>query len=66
LALVVLSAVSSFAAGKRLLNLDSSGVVIQGYDPVAFFTEHKPIQWREVFVCVCGGQGFVRQGAGEV
>jgi len=49
LALVVLSAVSSFAASKRLLNLDSGGTAIQGYDPVAFFTEHKPVKGVEQF-----------------
>ncbi len=48
-ALVVLSAVSSFAASKQLLNLDSSGISIQGYDPVAFFTEHKPVRGVQQF-----------------
>jgi YHS domain-containing protein len=28
---------------KSLLNLDKTGVAIQGYDPVAFFTDHKPV-----------------------
>ena len=31
-------------AGKTLLNLDKSGVAIQGYDPVAFFTQNKPVK----------------------
>lgn len=48
-ALVVLSAVSSFAASKQLRNLDSSGISIQGYDPVAFFTEHKPVRGVQQF-----------------
>lgn len=30
-------------AAKSLLNLDKDGVAIQGYDPVAFFTDSKPI-----------------------
>jgi YHS domain-containing protein len=34
----------AFAQTKCLLNLDSSGVAIQGYDPVAFFTDHKPVK----------------------
>ena len=29
---------------KTLLNLDKSGVAIQGYDPVAFFTQNKPVK----------------------
>jgi YHS domain-containing protein len=33
-----------FAQTKTLLNLDKSGVAIQGYDPVAFFTNHQPVK----------------------
>lgn len=29
---------------KTLLNLDKKGVAIQGYDPVAFFTQSKPVK----------------------
>lgn len=29
---------------KTLLNLDKNGVAIQGYDPVAFFTQNKPVK----------------------
>jgi YHS domain-containing protein len=42
---LMLLALPAFAqANKILLNLDSSGVAIQGYDPVAFFTDHKPVK----------------------
>jgi YHS domain-containing protein len=40
----------AFAQTKCLLNLDSSGVAIQGYDPVAFFTDHKPVKGDPKFV----------------
>jgi len=33
-----------FAQTKSLLNLGKSGVAIQGYDPVAFFTDNKPVK----------------------
>ena len=33
-----------FAQTKTLLNLDKTGVAIQGYDPVAFFTDNKPVK----------------------
>jgi len=39
-----------FAQTKTLLNLDSSGVAIQGYDPVAFFTNHQPVKGDPKFV----------------
>ena len=28
---------------KTLLNLNDKGVILDGYDPVAFFTDHKPV-----------------------
>src|SRR5579872_7514687 len=43
LAMVVLPV---FAQTKTLLNLDKTGVAIQGYDPVAFFTDHKPVKGK--------------------
>jgi len=39
-------ALPAFAQTKTLLNLDKTGVAIQGYDPVAFFTDHKPVKGR--------------------
>jgi formylglycine-generating enzyme required for sulfatase activity len=32
------------AAAKDLHNLGRDGVAIQGYDPVAFFTDHQPVK----------------------
>ena len=37
-------------SNKTLLNLDSSGVAIQGYDPVAFFTDQKPVKGDPKFL----------------
>lgn len=37
------------AQTKTLLNLDKSGVAIQGYDPVAFFTDGKPVKGKPEF-----------------
>ena len=34
---------------KALLNLDKSGVAVQGYDPVAFFTDGKPVKGNPQF-----------------
>ncbi len=42
-------ALPALAQTKTLLNLDKGGVAIQGYDPVAFFTDHKPVKGREEF-----------------
>jgi YHS domain-containing protein len=43
-------AVPAFAETKTLLNLDKAGVAIQGYDPVAFFTDNKPVKGKPEFV----------------
>jgi YHS domain-containing protein len=39
-----------FAQDKTLLNLDKTGVAIQGYDPVAFFTDNKPVKGDPKFL----------------
>lgn len=47
LSLLIALCVLSFpvlAQTKALLNLDKAGVAIQGYDPVAFFTDAKPVK----------------------
>ena len=46
---VVTLALPVSAQTKTLLNLDKSGVAIQGYDPVAFFTEGKPVKGKPEF-----------------
>ena len=39
-----------FAQTKSLLNLDKTGVAIQGYDPVAFFTDKTPVKGDQKFL----------------
>jgi len=34
-------------SNKSLLNLDKHGLALQGYDPVAFFTDQKPVKGKE-------------------
>jgi len=46
------------AQAKALLNLDKDGVALQGYDPVAFFTEHKPVKGKMEFKSVDGGATY--------
>jgi len=37
------------ATDGYLVNLNEKGVIIQGYDPVAYFTDNKPVQGIEKF-----------------
>jgi len=47
--LLVALASPALAQTKALLNLDKAGVAIQGYDPVAFFTDNKPVMGKSEF-----------------
>jgi YHS domain-containing protein len=42
--LLLLAALPALGQSKSLLNLDETGVAIQGYDPVAFFTDNQPVK----------------------
>lgn len=42
--LLLLAVLPVLAQNKSLLNLDKAGVAIQGYDPVEFFTDGKPVK----------------------
>ena len=43
------AAYSQKQEGKYFNNLDSKGVIIDGYDPVAFFTDNKPVKGDSQF-----------------
>lgn len=47
--LMLFSALSTIATAKDLLNLNGNGVAIQGYDPVAFFTDNRPVKGNSQF-----------------
>jgi YHS domain-containing protein len=38
-----------FAQNKILVNTNKAGVALQGYDPVAFFTDNKPVRGDEKY-----------------
>lgn len=48
-AVALFLALSAFAVAKDLKNLDRNGVAIQGYDPVAFFTDSRPVKGSSQF-----------------
>ena len=51
MALIVATLALPLAAQtKSLLNLDKTGLAIQGYDPVAFFTDRKPVKGKPDFL----------------
>ena len=50
LATILLMEVSAMAGTKTLVNVDKNGVGLQGYDPVAYFTENRPVKGDPQFV----------------
>lgn len=57
--LLLLTALPALAQSKSLLNLDKTGLAIQGYDPVAFFTDHKPVKGDAKFPTRHSGANYL-------
>ena len=55
---VIIPAFLATAQSKSLLNLDKAGVAIQGYDPVAFFTDNKPVKGKPELVVRHNGAAY--------
>jgi|SRR5918999_4084376 YHS domain-containing protein len=49
-------AVTAYAAGES--NVDSSGLALKGYDPVAYFTEKKPVAGKPAFTALHEGATY--------
>ena len=59
LAVVFLLAVAASAQKtKRLVNVDENGTGLQGHDPVAYFTENKPVKGDPKFSSVYNGARY--------
>jgi len=46
---MILASLSTIALAKELNNIDRNGVALQGYDPVAFFTDNRPVRGDQQF-----------------
>jgi YHS domain-containing protein len=46
---LILTTLSAVSVAKELNNLDGNGVALQGYDPVAFFTDNQPVKGNQQF-----------------
>ena len=44
LLLALITAIPTFAQTKTLVNVDRKGLALQGYDPVAFLTQSRPVK----------------------
>jgi len=57
-AFAIFASLTTLAAAKELANLDRDGVAIQGYDPVAFFTDNRPVQGNSQFQSTYNGAKY--------
>ena len=55
----LLASTAAFAQNKTLQNLDKQGVAIQGYDPVAFITQGKPVKGQPQFESTYRGAKYL-------
>src|SRR5262252_7376885 len=53
LLLALITAIPMFAQTKTLVNVDRKGFALQGYDPVAFFTQSRPVKGMAQFGGFC-------------
>jgi YHS domain-containing protein len=53
--IVVLAEKTAKPALKRRMNVDSNGVVLKGYDPVAYFTRHQAVKGNPAIQTSFGG-----------
>jgi YHS domain-containing protein len=59
LAFLCLVAMPVWAGTKTLLNVDKNGLALQGYDPVAFFIENKPLKGKPEFKSAYHGATYL-------
>lgn len=71
IAFVVLALASAVLAGpasqpaRRLVNVDRSGLALQGYDPVAYFTRGQPVKGSKEFTATYNGGRYQFTSAGH-
>ena len=56
---VLILAVQAFAGSKTLVNVDKSGVGLQGYDPVGYFTQNRPVKGDPKFQTTYNGVKYL-------
>jgi YHS domain-containing protein len=59
LTLLLLIAVPAMAQTKKLVNVDKNGIAVKGYDPVAFFTQNKPVKGKPDFASDYNGAKYL-------
>jgi YHS domain-containing protein len=56
--MLLLVMVTAAVAEKRLINVDKNGLALKGYDPVAYFTENRPVKGDAKFQSTFNGATY--------
>lgn len=56
--MLLLVMVTAAVAEKRLVNVDRNGLALKGYDPVAYFTENRPVKGDAKFQSTFNGATY--------
>ncbi len=65
IALFALCSNFALAGNKTLVNVDKTGLGLKGYDPVAYFTENRPVMGNPQFVSTYNGVRYQFASAAE-
>jgi YHS domain-containing protein len=58
LIIVTISALATLAHAGEIVNIDKSGLALQGYDPVGYFADGKPIKGSAEFTAMYKGATY--------
>lgn len=54
----ILSALATLAHAGEVVNIDKNGLALQGYDPVGYFTDDKPVKGSPEFTATYKGATY--------
>ena len=63
--IVVLAEQSTKPAPKARVNVDSNGVILKGYDPVVYFTQHQAVKGNPAIQTTFGGATYYFASAAD-
>lgn len=58
LVIAAINALANLACADEVVNIDKSGLALQGYDPVCYFTDGKPIKGSAEFTATYKGATY--------
>ena len=58
LIIAILGALTALAHANEVVNIDKNGLALQGYDPVGYFTDNKPVKGSSEFTATYNGATY--------